>query len=179
MLRGCAQGNRDIVRHLVLVDPRVRLRDEPALTVDMVVDDGGPAADCERGRQRGVGAEVKNRLDLGATFDPHQIAVIEFAVSPQDDASILLRLAGHQIAGVGDQKITGLNRLDVVVVGGNFRTHGLVLSQELEQLQAGIVDIMKVTGRNQIDLCGFVLRHCRPLIHPLVDEASLRTGFAW
>ena len=63
----------------------------------------------------------------------------------------LLRLGGHQITGVGDQKITASDGVDVVIVRRNHRADRRVLGQELQQLEAGEVDVVVVAGGNQID----------------------------
>ncbi|MNN20454.1 hypothetical protein D3C81_1337340 [compost metagenome] len=75
--------------------------------------------------------------------------------------SHLLLEAGDHLAGISHQEIGSLDGLEIRVILENPHPDALVLAQQLEQLQAGEVDVVVLAGRHQNTInssCLFVLR---------------------
>ena len=75
----------------------------------------------------------------------------------------LFFLSGHEIAGIGDEHIRGLYGFGVVIVGRHLHADLVVLRQQLQQFQAGKVDIVIVPGSDHVKIQSAMFGHRFPL----------------
>ena len=64
----------------------------------------------------------------------------------------LLGLARNEVAGVRDEKVGGIDALDITVITGNRGSNILVFGQQFQEFKTSKIDVMKVSSCNQVSL---------------------------